>query len=297
MQKRKLKELNLLDDFLLGTMMSYPGIGEQFSRIILETILNRKIGRLTVVPQKVYFGKDTDKHGARLDVYLEEKSTDATVYDVEADQNDDSESKVALPRRVRFYHSMIDGKSLKSGESYRMLKDVYVIMIMSYDPFGLNRMVYTVSSKCEEVPQMPYEDGAKTIFLYTWGIEGEPVQELKDLLHYMADTTRKNAVNESLQTIQRMVERVKEDEEVSLEYMKIFEREEMLIMQGRKMEQEKAEQKIREERHKSEQKIQEERHKSEQKIQEERNKAATAQQRVKELERELEKLKKQKMDL
>ena len=62
---------------------------------------------------------------------------------------------------------------------------------------------------------------------------------------------------------------------MSLEYMKIFEREEMLIMQGRKMEQEKAEQKI----------------------QEERNKAATAQQRVKELERELEKLKKQKMDL
>ena len=147
-------------------------------------------------------------------------------------------------------------------------------------------MVYTVSSKCEEVPQMPYEDGAKTIFIYTQGTEGEPVQELKDLLHYMADTTRKNAVNESLQTIQRMVDRVKEDEEVSLEYMKIFEREEMLIMQGRKMEQEKAEQKIREERHKSEQKIQEE-----------RNKAATAQQRVKELERELEKLKKQKMDL
>ena len=232
MQKRKLKELNLLDDFLLGTMMSYPGIGEQFSRIILETILNRKIGRLTVVPQKVYFGKDTDKHGARLDVYLEEKSEDATLYDVEADQNDDSESKAALPRRVRFYHSMIDGKSLKSGESYRMLKDVYVIMIMSYDPFGLNRMVYSVSSKCEEVPQMPYEDGAKTIFLYTKGTEGEPVHELKDLLHYMADTTRKNAVNESLQTIQRMVDRVKEDEEVSLEYMKIFEREEMLIMQG-----------------------------------------------------------------
>ena len=40
-----------------------------------------------------------------------------------------------------------------------------------------------------------------------------------------------------------------------------------------------------------------EQEKAEQKLQEERNKAATAQQRVKELERELEKLKKQKMDL
>ena len=31
-----------------------------------------------------------------------------------------------------------------------------------------------------------------------------------------------------------MVERVKKDEEVSLEYMKIFEREQMLINQGRR---------------------------------------------------------------
>lgn len=31
-----------------------------------------------------------------------------------------------------------------------------------------------------------------------------------------------------------MVERVKKDEEVSLEYMKIFEREQLLINQGRR---------------------------------------------------------------
>lgn len=38
-----------------------------------------------------------------------------------------------------------------------------------------------------------------------------------------------------------MVKIVKEDKEVSLEYMKIFEREQMLIEQGRRMERENAE--------------------------------------------------------
>ena len=50
----------------------------------------------------------------------------------------------------------------------------------------------------------------------------------------MEHTTPENAKGDHLKTIQKMVERVKKDEEVSLEYMKIFEREQMLINQGRR---------------------------------------------------------------
>ena len=240
MPKRKLEELNLLDDFLFGSMVTYPEIGEKFIREILRTIFQRDFGRLTVVPQKIYYGSDTDKHGTRLDVYLEEENSDeaATVYDVEPDQNDRIEAIEALPFRIRFYYAKIDAKSLKSGESYRLLKKVIVIMIMPYDPFGRDRMVYTIRNMCEEEPEMPYDDGARTLFLYTKGTKGEASRELRELLHYMEHTTEKNARNESLQGIHQMVQTVKQDEEVSLEYMKIFEREEMLIRQG--IEQEKA---------------------------------------------------------
>ena len=72
MQRRKLENLNLLDDFLFGTMVTYPGIGEAFVRELLKIIFQKEFGPLTVVPQKIYYGTDTDKHGARLDVYLEE---------------------------------------------------------------------------------------------------------------------------------------------------------------------------------------------------------------------------------
>lgn len=112
---------------------------------------------------------------------------------------------------------------------------------LPYDPLGMNRMVYTVRSKCEEEPDMDYDDGARTLFLYTKGTEGEPPEELCQLLHYMEHTTAENAVNETLKKIHRMVEIVKRDREVSLEYMKIFEREEMLVEMGRREERQRAE--------------------------------------------------------
>ncbi len=239
MPKRTLEELNLLDDFLFGSMVTYPGIGEDFIGELLKTIFEREFGSLTVIPQKIYYGTDTDKHGARLDVYLEEELPDnkAVVYDVEPDRKTDAESLEALPLRVRFYHAKIDSKSLKSGEDYHSLKRVCVIMIMPDDPFRENRMVYTIRNMCEEVPSMPYEDGARTIFLYTKGTKGNPPEKLRQFLHYMEDTKEENAVNETLLHIHEMVKTVKQDEEVSLEYMKIFEREEMLIRQGRREEQ------------------------------------------------------------
>ncbi len=53
----------------------------------------------------------------------------------------------------------------------------------------------------------------------------------------MEHTTEGNAQNDNLRNIQQMVNIVKQDKEVSLEYMKFFEREEMLIQQGRQEEQ------------------------------------------------------------
>lgn len=263
-KKRKLEELNLLDDFLFGKMLSYPGIGEQFARELLRIIFNRSFDRLTVVPQKVYYGSDMDKHGARLDVYLEEMPLDqnlsgvATVYDMEPDQRE--EERQSLPKRTRFYHAMIDAGCLEAGQSYKFLKNVIVIMIVPFDPFGWDHMIYTIRNKCEELPDMLYEDGARTLFLYTRGKKGKFSQELCDLLTYMEHTNEENAKTEALQNIQKMVRQVKMDRGVSLEYMKIFEREEMIrnegIEQGRQLERENTErerEKAEREREKAEQ--------------------------------------------
>ena len=74
MHKRKLQELNLLDDFFFNTMLNYPEIGEEFSRQLLKIIFRKNFGKLKVIAQKVYYGIDTDKHGART-IFLYTKGT------------------------------------------------------------------------------------------------------------------------------------------------------------------------------------------------------------------------------
>lgn len=56
---------NLLDDFLVNSLMSHKEYGEAASKIILGRITRRVPEHLTVVPQKVYVGEDPKYHGVR----------------------------------------------------------------------------------------------------------------------------------------------------------------------------------------------------------------------------------------
>lgn len=201
----------------------------------------REFRELTVVPQKAYPGEDTDRHGIRIDVYLDEK--DGDIVDLEPDQNSGAEDIASLPRRVRFYHAKIDAGSLAGGMEYSSLRNVVVIFSTTYDPLGRNRMIYTISSKCEEIPDLPYDDGAKTLFLYTKGTEGNPPEELKKLLRYMEHSSAENADTQDLRELHEMVTEVKCDRKVGLTYMKAYELEQRLLRQGEKIGLERGEEK------------------------------------------------------
>lgn len=228
--------MNLLDDFLFGSVVTFPEIGEQFVRILLKIIFGREFKYLSVTAQKVFYGADSNLHGARLDVYIEPEEKDAedriTVYDIEPDQKDSASDIKDLPRRVRFYHGKIIARSLNSGVNYEELKNVVVIMVLPFDPFGLNRMQYTVKNHCVEEPKMEYEDGATTLFLYTKGVKGAQNEALKQLLYYMEESCLKNAVNDDLKEVHRMVEVVKTDSGTSISCVRLMEKLERSRMEG-----------------------------------------------------------------
>ena len=85
-------------------------------------------------------------------------------------------------------------------------------------------------------PDVPYDDGAKTIFLYTRGTKGRVSEEVRQFLRYMEESTSENAVNDTLRDFHHMVETVKKDREVSVKYMKQFERDNMMRAEGREEE-------------------------------------------------------------
>lgn len=238
-QPRKLEELNLIDNFLFQEMISQKEIGEEFAKLLLGTILDRNIRSVRIVPQKNILGVDTDRHGVRLDAYLEttyedvasvgEEVLDAQIqpdiYDIEPNR---SYEKKSLPKRMRYYHGLIDTKVLDAGVSYEKLQNIIIILILPYDPFDKNRMVYTIKNQCVEDSTVSYDDGALKIFLYTRGIEGNPSQALKDMLNYIENTTDDNVTNQTLAAMNKLVNRVKQSKEVGINYMKSWEYEKMI---------------------------------------------------------------------
>ncbi len=228
---KKLEDMNLVDDFLAHSLTAHKTYGERASRYILECILQRKLGHLTVVPQKVWYGEEPESHGVRLDVYLDEEGGE--LFDMEPDNNGGTGDVEMLPRRARFYHAKIDAGNLAVGEEYSALRNVVVIFITTYDPFGRNRMIYTIKNGCVEEPDMSYEDGASTIFLYTKGKEGRPPRELQQLAQYMEASTVENVKSEGLARLHEMVMEVKTDKEVGLVYMKWYEIEKRIREEGK----------------------------------------------------------------
>lgn len=225
---RPLTELNLIDNFLFHKMIDDKETGEEFCRILLRTILNKEIRHIKITPQKELYGLDTDMHGIRMDAYLEDISDcdalDADIlpdiYDIEPNLTYEKDS---IPRRMRFYQGMIDAANLKRGQAYTRLPNVVIIFILPYDPFGCNRMIYTIQNMIKEEPSFDYNDGALKMILYTKGKAGNASKELQDMLKYFENSVSANVTNPDIEFIHHVVGRLKEQGEINLDYMKSWE--------------------------------------------------------------------------
>ena len=91
-------------------------------------------------------------------------------------------------------------------------------MVTNYDPFGYDYMLYTVRNKCEELPELEYEDGLTFLYFNTTGKLGGS-SELKSLLTYIQESTSKNVTNEAIKKLHEYLCWVKESPEARAEYM------------------------------------------------------------------------------
>ena len=127
MEKKELKDLDLLDRFLFAEAIEDPETME----LILEIILGREV-ILKHLPQAEKEQRSfLWSKQVKLDVWA--KDIDDVIYDTEVQKRNTKD----LPKRSRLYNSLIDSNLLPPGTtSYKPLNDVYVIMIMPFDLFG-----------------------------------------------------------------------------------------------------------------------------------------------------------------
>lgn len=223
--KKTLEELNVIDDFLFTELLLHPESADLLVRLIIERATGLKVGELIIEPQCVYNGVDTDRHGIRMDVRVQNpeisisESTDSTlrVFDIEPNVKEDKE----LPKRVRYYQALSDVKLLESGCDYANLPELWSIWILPYDPFKANYMIYFVKNVVEGLPEIEYNEGVHKLFLYTQGtLEGN--EQLKSLLRYISKSTSENATDEELKRLHEEVLNIKYQKDVGVKYMRVM---------------------------------------------------------------------------
>lgn len=211
-------QLNLSDFALFLSVMKVQKAYEDALSIILDEpglILKE------VTVEQVILNR-SGKRAIRLDAW----ATDAKnrQFDMEM-QNEISGRE--LRRRARFYQGLLDTPVLKSGKEtrYRYLPSTVIIFITQEDIFGKDLAKYTFSEWCEEVPDLPLEDGTTKIFLNMASKNGDPA--LVSLLQYMKNTTLDNpdivVKDERIIDLDRIVSEVKQTEEWEAVKMNILE--------------------------------------------------------------------------
>ena len=222
-----LEDLTLLNRFMFSEAVE----DQQFFEDLLSIIIGEEI-LLKGPPQseKEVRNQNELRKFVRLDVWAEDMEDE--VYNAEV-QGKDTKN---LPKRGRYYQSLIDSKLLEVGDThYEKLKPVHMITIAPFDLFGQGRYRYTFQMQCIEVPGLSLGDGASRIYLNTKGKDEENIsQELKALMELFENPSEEVANRSESERIKRMQQHVKSlkaNAEVGVRYMnaweeKVLEREE-----------------------------------------------------------------------
>ena len=207
MSLKKLQDLTIQDNFMFQKVMQDEAICKEF----IEKLLSIKIKNITYPETEKTITMSNKGKGIRLDVYVETDT--GKMIDIEMQT---SEINRELPKRTRYYQGMMDIHSLSKGESYRKLKESYIVFVCSFDPFKLSRLIYTFRNRCIEVDNLELDDKATKIFLNATGINGEVNNDIKNFLKYISSGKVKgkftNKVDDKLKEL-------KLREEIGVEYM------------------------------------------------------------------------------
>ena len=149
------ERLTFADDYIFCRVLSQ---NLEITKELLEILLDIKIDHVEQAASQKESKVDYYSKGVRFDVYV--KDGTGRCFDIEIQTSHYSN----LAKRARYYQSVMDVDSLDSGESYKTLKDSYVIFLCLGDPFGKGLPVYTFCYRAEEDNSIAMEDGSVNIF-------------------------------------------------------------------------------------------------------------------------------------
>lgn len=183
------------------------------------------IGRVEYPELQKEIKPDADARSIRLDVYT--KDDKDRVFDIEMQMTVTKE----LPKRSRYYHSMLDLQLLDKGQTYAKLKPSFVIFICLADMFGAGRHKYTFETVCREDRTIWLGEERTTIFLNADSQMEDVSKELTAFSNYAAGCVSEDPF---VKKLDEAVKEAKKNREWRREYMILLMRDQENIEKGRK---------------------------------------------------------------
>ena len=179
---------------------------------VLEIILAENITPIKNIISQNSLSRLSGTKAVRLDICVE--TIDGKLYDIEMQVV----NKYELPKRMRFYQSMLDLSYLREGEHYKNLRDNYIIFICKFDFFKKNFPVYFFENLCKNDRSIKLNDGTKKIIINTTAFNNTNNKRLKQLLAFIQEGTLSNDLT---RRIHEMVE-ISRLQEVAKEFYQLI---------------------------------------------------------------------------
>ena len=220
LQQTQWEDLGISNDFLFGKVMQDPKLCKELLQRILPDL---RIDHIEYPELQKAIKPDADAKSIRLDVYVRDREN--VVYNIEMQASDTKE----LPKRSRYYQSLIDLQLIDKGQTYRKLNRSFVIFICLEDIFGYGRHIYTFENLCKEDPGISLEDETTKIFLSADSTMDDVSKELKAFLDYVGGNVTDDAF---VQELEEAVRRAKRNREWRHEYMTLLMRDQINVEKG-----------------------------------------------------------------
>ena len=197
-------ELFFTDDFLFSKIMRNPEIAKG----VVQNLLGIKVKKIEFVTSQYSIDELYNGKGIRLDAYLEDE-----------DKIIDIEMQTVIKKdeglRMRYYQSMMDIDHLNRGESFKELKESYVVFICLDDPFGDGKPVYNFVTK-ELDGSLILNDRIHKVIYNASSFEKADDQNVHAFLQFLKNRTATDPLTNEIQTA---VDSCKNHQKWRAEYM------------------------------------------------------------------------------
>ena len=228
MTKTDFDNLPISNDFMFKKVMQ----NERLCKRLVAEIMQKEIADIIYTEAEKTIEPYYDSRGVRLDVIIADERN--TRYNLEMQVKNtlgDATGEPVLPKRTRYYQSIMDMDMLQKGQDFDELNPLVLAFICAFDFFNEGRYVYTFKSRCLENLELELKNDVTVLLLNSQGTHGDVTPLVKNFLRYVNDHI---PIDEFTQEVEAEVVRVRRSKEARREYMVLSTRLKDERMEGRR---------------------------------------------------------------